>query len=233
MAHYYPKIYAPFARNSANDKYVDTKKWSKPEFETLKDIDWQWTAKADGTNIRVYWNGDKAEFFGHTDRSQLSEKTLKYLNSVFGTPEAESVFENLYGSRSVNVYGEFCSSEMNQSYGHPDGIFYPFDVQDAENGQWWNRDCVHEFAEKFGLKEAPLVFRGTIAEAVEYVQKASAEWNKSFEKLFFQGYEVCCPYAVNAPLEGIVGRPPVELLNMKGERVICKVKCKDFLSGQN
>ena len=32
----------------------------------------------------------------------------------------------------------------------------------------------------------------------------------------------------NAPMEGVVGRPAVEIKNREGERVIVKIKVKDF-----
>lgn len=235
MAHYFPKIYAPFLRKDSKSKYVDEARWSKPEFSLLQGLKWVWTAKADGTSIRLYWDGERVSFFGHTDKSQLNERTLKYLNDTFGTKSAESIFEDMYGDTEVNIYGEFCSKDTNQNYGHLDGIFYPFDVQNAKSGQWWDRKAVSDFAKRFGLQEVPIMFIGTIREAVEYVKKAQRTWNKDFkESSFFcdkdRGTEwsVWCPFGGKCPIEGIVGRLPIELLNAKGERIITKVKCCDY-----
>lgn len=241
MAHYFPKIYAPFSRKDSKSKYVDETKWSKPEFSLLQGIKWVWTAKADGTSIRLYWDGERVSFFGYTDKSQLNERTLKYLNDTFGTKSAESIFEDMYGDTEVNVYGEFCSKDTNQNYGHLDGIFYPFDVQNAKTGQWWDRKAVSDFAKRFELQEVPIMFIGTIREAVEYVKEVQRTWNQYYQKLKegdFYGF--CCdeirgteweiknPFGVKYPIEGIVGRLPIELLNAKGERIITKVKCCDY-----
>lgn len=229
--HYYQKILAPFKRETSKSQFVNESLWSKPEFEMLKNCEWVWTAKADGTSIKLYWNGDKVQFFGHTDKSQLSKLTLDYLNKTFGTSEAESVFEGLYGSNEVNVYGEFCSKEMNEDYGHPDGIFYVFDVQNATSGKWWDRNSVEKFAESFNIDAVPIMLKGTIADAVEYVKAINATWNKYFKSEIYQiskCFKLYCPFSNNAKLEGLVGRLPYELLDANGERIITKVKCRDY-----
>lgn len=231
--HYYPKILAPFKRETNKSKYVNESLWSKPEFKMLKDVEWVWTAKADGTSIKLYWNGDKVQFFGHTDKSQLSKLTLDYLNKTFGTPEAESVFESLYGSNEVNVYGEFCSKEMNEDYGHQNGMFYVFDVQNATSGKWWDRNSVVEFADSFDIQAVPIMLKGTIDKAVSFVRLANRTWNKDFKTSYFisnkeKSYLVDCPFSESAKLEGLVGRLPYELLDANGERIITKVKCKDY-----
>lgn len=242
MAHNYPKILAPFARDTASDKYVNLEKWSKPEFKVLNDIDWEWTAKADGTSIGLRWDGERVSFIGHTDKSQIPPKLLKYLQDTFGTSEAESVFEDLYGSVPVTVYGEGISSETNENYGHPDGWFIAFDVKcDLPNGRWWDRKSVKTFVSKFpGIIEVPLLFTGSIEKAVDFIKQYKFYNNpnnkdKNYldhiigQKTFYQlNIDLKCPYDCNRPLEGVVGRPPVELLNSNGERIICKVKCKDY-----
>lgn len=226
MAHNYPKILAPFARDKANDKKVNKNKWSKPEFELLKDIEWVWTAKADGTSIGLRWDGERVSFVGHTDKSQIPPKLLKYLQNTFGTPEAETIFEDLYGSTSVTVYGEGISSETNEDYEHPDGWFIPFDVKcDLPNGRWWNREAVNEFVYRFDdLIPAVEMFKGSIEIAVKKIE----EYNNNKQMGLSVKTDLICPYDPKRPLEGVVGRPKVELLDSNGERIICKVKCKDF-----
>lgn len=234
MAHYYPKIYAPFARDNSKSKYVNIYKWSKPEFEMLKDINWEWTQKIDGTSVCLQWQGDKMtidNIKGHTDKSEFNQRTKDYLQTVFCTPIAETIFEDLFGDNNVNVYGEFCSKDMNQNYGHPDGMFYPFDVQNADTGKYWTRDIVHNFADKFGLQEVQTLFQGSILDAVEYVRLTDVTWNKDFKTSWFtrnaQTWRVENPLG-KYPIEGLVGRPKIELLNSDGARIICKVKCKDY-----
>lgn len=242
MAHYYPKIYAPFKRDDSKSKYVNVNSWATPEFELLQNIDWIWTQKADGTSVVLQWNGDKMTLDtikGHTDRSQFNQRTKDYLEKTFCTPEAESVFESLYGEHPVNVYGEFCSKDMNQNYGFPDGIFYPFDVQNAETGKWWPRLAVDTFAEEFCLQAVPIIFTGTIKQAVEYVKNVEYIWNKNFSEqgTIINHQEVWYKNHLKTGdsekylVEGLVGRPKYELLNANSERIITKIKCKDFNFG--
>lgn len=246
MAHNYPKILAPFARDNSNDKHVNLLHWSKPEFEVLKDIRWQWTAKADGTSIGLRYDGERVSFVGHTDKSKIPSKLLKYLQDSFGTSEAESIFEDLYGSVPVTVYGEGLSSETNENYGHPDGYFIVFDIKcDLPNGRWWDREAVHDFSKRFSevCIEAPVVIEGSISSAIDYIKYAkflisknykptSEEWTEFLDSATvihqWQDQDFLNPYDKDRPLEGLVGRPYVELMGGNGERIICKVKCKDI-----
>lgn len=237
MAHNYPKILAPFSRETNGDKYVSEGKWSKPEFEMLKDIDWLWSVKVDGTSIGLRWDGERVSFVGHTDKSQIPPKLLKYLQDNFGTPEAESIFEDLYGSIPVTVYGEGISSETNQNYGYPDGNFVVFDVKcDLLNGRWWPRDYVQKFYEKFPNSCLKCIenLHGSLEEAVNFVKELKVNnnnilTNKSFgtkrsdQKIFVEQ-----SYDSKVQVEGLVLRPKYELMSSNGERIICKIKCKDF-----
>lgn len=235
--HYYSKILAPFKREQSGQKYVTEGVWSKPEFELLKDINWSWTFKCDGTNVSLQWRGDKMtldNIKGHTDKSEFNQRTKDYFQSVFCTSEAETVFEDLYGEQNVNVILEFCSKDYNQNYGHPDGYCYVIDVQNADTGKFWGKEAVQTFAERFGLDYTREMLIGTVSEAVQWVKIATSTWNSSNYKIsgsitLRNGTvsKVENPYGPY-PIEGLVGRPVYELLDGNGERVITKVKCKDF-----
>ena len=97
---------------------------------------------------------------------------------------------------------------MGSAY-NPDGVdFILFDVMIGDNYQ--EREWVEETARMFGVKAVPIVGRGTLAEAVEYV--------KSHPKSTMGDCE----------MEGLVCRPRVELRSRRGERVIVKIKWQDF-----
>jgi hypothetical protein len=50
----YPKINAPFHRDMDRPGHpLIVGRWSEPEFEYLKDCQWEFTEKVDGTNIRI------------------------------------------------------------------------------------------------------------------------------------------------------------------------------------
>lgn len=237
MAHNYEKILAPFGRDSGRDKYVNEDKWSKPEFEMLQNADWNWTQKIDGTNLNVVWDGDKVSYLGHTDKTQWNDRSKKLIEETFCTPEAETVFEQLYGEQPVVVSMELVSKDFSQNYGHPDGYFYVFDIRNGSTGKYWtSEEVLGRFADAFDperktIGKVQVLLEGSIRDAVRYVKLANATWNKDFKSSCFDDgkkvWRVENPLG-SYPLEGIVGRLPVELYNSRGERVICKVKCRDF-----
>ena len=51
----YHKIQGLFKRGPDN-KFIEGE-WSLPEFEYLAKLNWTWTEKVDGTNMRVMWDG--------------------------------------------------------------------------------------------------------------------------------------------------------------------------------
>ena len=62
-----------------------------------------------------------------------------------------------------------------------------------------------------GIDVVPIIFGDTLDAAVEFVKKNP-------------------PSFINVahPMEGLVGRPKVELRDRRGKRVIVKVKARDF-----
>lgn len=76
---------------------------------------------------------------------------------------------------------------------------------------WWlKRADVEEIAAKLGLDVVPIIGRGTLSEMVEV---ARAGFGSRFG---------------TAQSEGIVARPSVDLFTRSGERIITKVKYRDF-----
>ena len=59
----YHKIQTVFHRSpESNYKQLMEGVFALPEFELLKDIEWTWTEKIDGTNIRILWDGQTVRF---------------------------------------------------------------------------------------------------------------------------------------------------------------------------
>ena len=86
--------------------------------------------------------------------------------------------------------------------------FILFDVLIAGNYQ--PRSLVTEIAHAFGVRRVPVVGVGTLEEAVAYVKTHP---NSQLGDL---------------PMEGIVCRPAFELQDRCGNRMIVKIKWKDF-----
>jgi hypothetical protein len=83
-----------------------------------------------------------------------------------------------------------------------------FDVLIAGNYQ--PRESVEDIAKAFGIDVVPIIFEGTIQEGVDFV--------KGHPKSIIG----------TADMEGLVGRPKIEMRDRCGKRVIVKIKWEDF-----
>lgn len=181
------------------------------EFLNSCGIQWQFTEKVDGTNIRVHWDGHAVEFAGRTDKAQIPQKLLEKLNAVFGSPEAEELFEQKFGETVVVLYGEGYGAGIQKGgLYRPDVSFILFDVQIGD--VFLVRESVADIAKCFGVDVVPVVFNGTIDKGVAYVKTKPHSMLGTRE----------------AKMEGLVGRPLVELRDRLGKRVIIKIKACDF-----
>ena len=81
----YPKIESPFKRytDGPNRNKFIAGEWTRPEFAMLRRLDWLWTEKIDGTNIRVMWDGHKVRFGGRTDDAQMPTFLMSTLVDMF------------------------------------------------------------------------------------------------------------------------------------------------------
>jgi len=209
----YHKIMSLFKRDMGGDKKFIIGEWSTPEIEYLKDKDWIWTEKVDGMNIRVMWDGKEVVFGGRSDEAQLPTPLLIRLQELFMRMGPRQIFKTIFGEEEMDVvlYGEGYGSRIQQGGGNyiPNGVdFVLFDV--AINGIWLERENVEDIASKFGINVVPIIGHGTLEQAIELTKKGfKSQWGDFIA-------------------EGIVARPKVELFTRKGERVITKVKYRDF-----
>ena len=184
-----------------------------PEFEYLKNNEWVWTEKVDGTNIRVMWNGNGKEinYGGKTDKAQTPFDLIKRLQEIF-EPKIE-LFKETFGvddDSEVCFYGEGYGAGIQKG-----GVYKPtkdFVLFDVKIGHWWlQRQDVEQLAEKFGVDIVPIVGEGTLQEAVDLVRTGvKSKWG-------------------DFTAEGLVLRPSVELKTRSGERIITKIKHRDFI----
>ena len=213
MAHYYPKISAPFGRKTPKDKLVDTSIYARGWVQMFveNNVIMLGQEKIDGTSVGIVWDGERVSFVGHTDKAQFNPRYLEYLKNNFGTPEFESVLEEVFGENPVTIYGEGISKDYNAHYGFPDGNFIMYDIQNVR-GTFYRREVVQEITAKLGLIY-PWEQQMTIQDAINIVQQRPKSYLDS-----------------SRYMEGLVLRPTVELYTNAGERIICKVKVRDFLS---
>lgn len=205
----YVKIPNVYRREECGNNKLIEGEYSTPELEYLAGLEWEWTEKVDGTNIRVMWDGHSVTFGGRTERAQIPAHLVNRLNDLFGGTNKEEIFEQKFGETPVILFGEGFGEKIQKGgglYGPVDFIL--FDVMIG--GMWLKWDGIIDIAEAFGIRTVPVVGKGTLAEAVEYVRKHP----KSFLR--------------DAEMEGVVCRPFHELRDRRGNRLIVKVKCRDF-----
>ena len=205
----YNKIDTLYKRDMEGTKKLLEGEFRNPAVEFLKDNLWQFTEKVDGTNIRVYWDGHKVQFGGRTERAQIPSDLVNYLNATFSTSEAEQIFEEKFGETEVILFGEGYGPKIqNGGLYRPDVSFILFDV--LISGNYQPRESVEDIAKAFGIDIVPIIFEGTIQEGVDFV-KGHPDSTMG-----------------TAKMEGLVGRPKVEMRDRCGKRVIVKIKWEDF-----
>lgn len=200
MSLLYHKINSIFKRDPATNKF--TNEFAQPEFGYLQSNMWEWTEKVDGTNIRVTWDGTNITYGGRTDNAQLPSKLVQHLRDTF-TPEKFASLPPLV------LYGEGYGAGIQKGgcYGK-DQRFVLFDIN--INNWWLKREDVQDIASQLNTAVVPLVGRGDLYEAIRFVQsEPQSTWG---------------PFVS----EGLVIRPTVELFDRGGNRIITKVKVRDF-----
>lgn len=212
----YPSIPTVWNRDPAtNHKTLIPDSWATLELEWLYSCDWIVTEKVDGMNIRLMF---KTEDFsphatmvtiaGRTDNAQIPQGLYAWVNS---NGDRISTWCENNGLTEVCLYGE--------GYGHgiqKDGEKYAnsqrfilFDVM--INGCWQDFGNVKSIGREIGIQVVPEVGVGWLTEAIRLTNGG-----------------VHPSLLGDRPREGLVMRPPHELTDRKGNRIMCKVKAKDF-----
>ena len=204
----YHKIETLFERDEKTKKLIEGC-FRNETIEFLKDMLWEFTEKIDGTNIRVYWDGHKVSFYGRTERAQIPADLVNRLNEIFGGDVNEEIFEQKFGETEVMLVGEGYGEKIQKGGLYRKGQdFILFDVMIGDN--WQPRETVNSIAESFGIDAVPITMKGTIQDGIDFVKRKP--------KSAFG----------TADSEGLVGRPKVELQTRTGQRVIVKIKVRDF-----
>jgi len=201
----YIKIQTAFKRDERN--VIRPGDWTLPEFAYLADKPWRWTEKVDGTNIRLHWNGTEVTIGGRTDNAQVPATLVANLQPYVDPGLWKSIFPD---ADDVTVYGEGYGAKI-QSGGmyRPDQALILFDVL---VGRWWLTDeNVDDVATKLGLEVVPRLATFTLETAWMVIQAGDMKSHWS-----------------GARPEGLVGRPAVDLFCRNGDRLIVKMKAKDW-----
>ena len=204
----YHKIDTLFERGP--DFKVDPTKLKKSVLSTISE--WDVTEKIDGTNIRVMLSeSGEVQFGGRTDNAQLPADLLMTLFRLFPSEKLKATF--WVGGTPVQaiLYGEGYGAGIQKGGTYrPDKSFILFDVLVA--GKWWlDREAVDDVAAKLGVDVVPYLGLDQIVNLVRTPFASKIGTSVS---------------------EGIVARPIETLFDKRAERIIIKLKTKDFLPGK-
>jgi len=207
----YHKIETLFERDMEGNKKLIEGRFRNPLIEYIKDCQWLFTEKVDGTNIRIHWDGHKVYFGGRTDNAQLPTPLVQELNRLFLGITNEELFEQKFGESNVVLYGEGYGGKIQSGGAYSkEQKFILFDVLVGDT--FLDRTNVEEIAKVFNVEVVPVVLQGTIQQAVDYVK------TKPKSKIAIEEKES----------EGLVGIPLVRMNDHRGNRVIVKIKVCDF-----
>ena len=205
----YHKIQTVYNRNpDTNYKTLLIGKWALPEFEYLALNKWVFTEKVDGTNIRIMWNHEEkiVTIGGKTDRAQIPA----FLANAISEMHLVIPLSEMFPETSLCLYGEGYGAKIQKGGGNyrQDQSVILFDVK---IGEWWlQRKDVEDIAGKLGIEVVPIIGTGTLPNMIGLAQGGfKSKWG-------------------DFKAEGIVARPAVELQARNGQRIITKIKYKDF-----
>lgn len=210
----YHKIQTLFKRDMEKKKHpIIIGEYTLDEFEALKDTIWIATEKIDGTNIRVILDDNGITFGGKTDNANIPAKLFARLVELFTVEKLNGVFSDREPGSKIVLYGEGYGGKIQKGGNYSEyEDFILFDVN--YNGIWLKLGSTLDIAGKLGVKHVPYIGGMTIDESVEFVRKG-------FEsRIGKHGFLA----------EGLVIKPECGFLDRRGQRIVTKIKHKDFLA---
>lgn len=209
----YPKIETLYVRDERTHKVLPDQ-IRCPEFSLVSH--WLVTEKIDGTNIRVHLKHGEVIYGGRTDAAQLHASLVEWLRTRLSADVVRAAFEP---HTEAILFGEGYGPKIQKGGGlyRADVSFRLFDVLvvTPERNWWLGWADVCDVANKLAITTVPpLATDATMAEAVEMVRR------RSFVAELDRG--------AGCEQEGIVCRSEPLLLTRRGDRVMWKLKGRDF-----
>jgi len=222
MSTKYHKINSIFKRDEKTKKIIEGD-YSIPEFEYLANNIWRFEEKIDGTNIRIIPEHDKFLIRGRTDNASIPTTLIEKINSIFTLEKINKAFniedhecDNCTTYPNICLYGEGCGVKIQKNggkYTNHNGVdFILFDVK--INNWWLKRNDVIDIANKLNIRHSIQIGEGTINDAIKIVKEGL--YSKYDNKFL---------------AEGIVARSKIDLFARNGDKIITKIKTKDFYIG--
>jgi len=215
----YPKIETLFDRDDTFR--VDTTRLRRPVYATIRT--WVVTEKIDGTNMRLIFDRTAGSVLfdvrGKTDNASIPPALLRHCVDL-ATRLVPDVTETM-DQHSLNrliLHGEGYGAKI-QGGGkyRPDQGFILFDVQAGD--VFLSDDQVTKTGAVLDIPRVPVLGEKTLDEIVSLVRAGFPSWTTFTSDPDF-------------PAEGVVARTVEPLYDNRGERLIIKLKTKDFRGGK-
>ena len=154
----YTKIETLFKRDIDGTKKLIEGDFRNETVEFLKDNQWEFTEKIDGTNIGIVWDGHKVSYQGRTERAQIPAHLMNKLIEMFGGEVNEELFEQKFGDMPVILFGEGYGPKIQNGGNYRSDVsFILFDVYLPGSKLWLKRDVIEDIAKTFGIDVVPIV----------------------------------------------------------------------------
>lgn len=215
----YHKIQTLFKRDPhTNYKTLLEGQYSMEEFKYLRECAWAMFEKVDGTNIRIQFTHYPTEeedkkmyfsFYGKTNNAQLPLNLVSYFNLEFDNKNKMNKFKEVFQGKDVCLYGEGYGGKIQNGTGYRQHeSFILFDVRIGHI--WLDYKAVQNVAQKLDIACIPLIGVAPLEFMVELCR------NGFDSKLGKCG------------AEGVIAKPIMGLNTKIGQRIITKLKVRDF-----
>lgn len=216
----YHKIPTMYARDPETKyKTLMLGVYATDELQLLRQINWTWTEKVDGTNIRIMINTPgfscteghydaSITFGGKTNKAQLPAALVTHLQEKY-LPLADRLHEQF--PEGACLYGEGYGAKIQKDgeLYRDDQSFVMFDVKIGDI--WLARQSVEDIGHDYDIDVVPIYGYGDLKEFEHAIRRENM-------RSFWGDFEP----------EGLVAKPFVELQDRQGQRIITKLKMKDF-----
>jgi hypothetical protein len=206
----YPKIETLYEREATGKRNVIEGVLRLPEFWIPQA--WLVTEKIDGTNAQVSVSAAGERLIGgRTERAQFSVDQVEYLTEI--AERARQHFTAECAGCEATVFGELYGPKIQNGGSYRDDL--GFRIFDVRVGEWWlNWSSVESVAASLGTQTVPVIgIMGGWKQAAGYVDAESV---------------VASEEGGERQQEGIVARTDPLLLTRRGERLMWKLKGRDF-----
>lgn len=211
----YPKIDNLYKRNPEKKSELLVGKFTRPEFSLI--YAWDTTEKVDGTNVQLkfhkVFNGS-FDYNGRTERAQFTIGQENFLEELGDSVRGKVLNTiNAFGLDTLTIYGELYGPKIQAGGNYSDDLhFRAFDML-VNDKVWLSPEDVRKNTEYFGLEEVPSL--GTMTTDQIFLVVSGG-----FKSTFARNTEY--------DAEGVIAKPPFNLYDQRGERVMFKLKTCDL-----